>query len=225
MANKDKLVFKVVLCGQAGVGKTTLLGTLTSGVAPLRTNATIGVDFRSYEYDSQNGQKIMLQFWDTAGTERFQASSPLTWRDARAIIFIYDITEKKTFDAMESILGPALASVGRVDPWVVVVGNKVDRQDTCRAVSSTEVSQICQRLNYTFMETSAMHNIGVKAMLNILCTTLAERFSPKDCISGGVSKTTLSRGFKLGELPPADPSSQPPSVRAEITPRKASCEC
>lgn len=226
MATKEKLVFKVVLCGQANVGKTTLLGALTTGAAPQRTNATIGVDFRWYEYDSQNGQKIKLQFWDTAGTERFQSSSPLTFRDARAIIFIYDITERRTFDSMETILGPALGSVGKIDPWVVVVGNKVDRQDTERQVPSAEVAQVCHRYNYTFMETSATQHIGVKTMMNTLCTTLAERFSPKDCMPSSTSKTTLSRGFKLGELPPpTDVGSQPPSVRAEITPRKASCEC
>lgn len=219
-----QLQFKVVLCGQMAVGKTSLLGSLVTGAAPGLTNATIGVDFKTYE-QVVDGRRIKLQFWDTAGTERFRADTPLTWRDARALIFVYDITQRDSYEAMASVLGPALDHVGPIDPWVVVIGNKVDLASQ-RAVTLNEASVLCRGFNYTLMETSAKDGTGVQEMLEMLCSTLVERFAPKTLGGAPSGKATPTRGFKLGELPvPATRHDQPASVRAEVTPRKASCEC
>uniref|UniRef100_D3TPF8 GTPase Rab30 n=1 Tax=Glossina morsitans morsitans TaxID=37546 RepID=D3TPF8_GLOMM len=94
-----KFLFKIVLVGNAGVGKTCLVRRFTQGLFPPGQGATIGVDFmiKTVEVD---GDKIKLQIWDTAGQERFRSITQSYYRSAHALILVYDISCQPTFDCL-----------------------------------------------------------------------------------------------------------------------------
>jgi len=216
--------YKVVLCGCAGVGKTSLLQRfLHNDQAPGQCEATIGVDFSVYVGKVADGRTIRLQFWDTAGAERFKAVQNFVWRDARALVFVYDLTSRDSYVSMEAILGDALTSVGPIDPWVVVVGNKVDLADK-RTVSTKEAQSLCQKFNYTLIEASALDGTNVVSMLEKLCETIDQRFgnAPAPTRPKGQS-VSLSGSVRLNDVP--TPREAATSPRVMVTPRKATCEC
>ncbi|KAB1271962.1 Ras-related protein Rab-30 [Camelus dromedarius] len=87
-------LFKIVLIGNAGVGKTCLVRRFTQGLFPPGQGATIGVDFMIKTVEI-NGEKVKLQIWDTAGQERFRSITQSYYRSANALILTYDITCNK----------------------------------------------------------------------------------------------------------------------------------
>lgn len=92
-----KFLFKVVLVGNAGVGKTCLVRRFTQGLFPKGQGATIGVDFmiKTVEVEGKNGRELVkLQIWDTAGQERFRSITQSYYRSAHALILVYDITSQ-----------------------------------------------------------------------------------------------------------------------------------
>ncbi|KAK4302129.1 hypothetical protein Pmani_025737 [Petrolisthes manimaculis] len=94
-----KFLFKVVLIGNAGVGKTCLVRRFTQGLFPPGQGATIGVDFMIKTVEIE-GEKIKLQIWDTAGQERFRSITQSYYRSAHALILVYDISSQPTFDCL-----------------------------------------------------------------------------------------------------------------------------
>ena len=92
-----KYLFKVVLVGNAGVGKTCLVRRFTQGMFPPGQGATIGVDFMIKTVEVE-GEKIKLQIWDTAGQERFRTITTAYYRGAMGIMLVYDITNASSFD-------------------------------------------------------------------------------------------------------------------------------
>ncbi|XP_019742925.1 ras-related protein Rab-30-like isoform X1 [Hippocampus comes] len=89
-------LFKIVLIGNAGVGKTCLVRRFTQGLFPPGQGATIGVDFMIKTVEIK-GQKVKLQIWDTAGQERFRSITQSYYRSANALILTYDITCEDSF--------------------------------------------------------------------------------------------------------------------------------
>ncbi|KAK2912937.1 hypothetical protein Q8A73_007050 [Channa argus] len=89
-------LFKIVLIGNAGVGKTCLVRRFTQGLFPPGQGATIGVDFMIKTVEIK-GEKVKLQIWDTAGQERFRSITQSYYRSANALILTYDITCEDSF--------------------------------------------------------------------------------------------------------------------------------
>ncbi|XP_050798663.1 ras-related protein Rab-30 isoform X2 [Gopherus flavomarginatus] len=89
-------LFKIVLIGNAGVGKTCLVRRFTQGLFPPGQGATIGVDFMIKTVEIK-GEKVKLQIWDTAGQERFRSITQSYYRSANALILTYDITCEESF--------------------------------------------------------------------------------------------------------------------------------
>eukprot|EP00092_Neocalanus_flemingeri_P081530 GFUD01101851.1.p1 GENE.GFUD01101851.1~~GFUD01101851.1.p1 ORF type:complete len:184 (+),score=25.19 GFUD01101851.1:132-683(+) len=122
-----KYLFKVVLVGNAGVGKTCLVRRFTQGMFPPGQGATIGVDFmiKTVEID---GEKIKLQIWDTAGQERFRSITQSYYRSAHALILVYDVSNQPTFDCCPDWLRE-IEEYASPKVLRVLVGNKIDRDD------------------------------------------------------------------------------------------------
>ncbi|ODN03462.1 Ras-related protein Rab-33B [Orchesella cincta] len=122
----DVRVFKIIVIGDSGVGKTCLTFRYCSGKFPTKTEVTIGVDFREkcVEID---GEIIKLQFWDTAGQERFRKSMiQHYYRNVNAVVFVYDVTNPGSFDSLPTwILECEKYNLNNTVPRILV-GNKVD---------------------------------------------------------------------------------------------------
>ncbi|XP_038941066.1 ras-related protein Rab-26 isoform X9 [Rattus norvegicus] len=99
------VAFKVMLVGDSGVGKTCLLVRFKDGAFLAGTFiSTVGIDFRNKVLDV-DGMKVKLQIWDTAGQERFRSVTHAYYRDAHALLLLYDITNKDSFDNIQHLAG------------------------------------------------------------------------------------------------------------------------
>jgi small GTP-binding protein len=149
--------FKVVLLGDASVGKTSLLTRwIDSRIIPNQP-ATIGVGFRCTPLEL-NGIIYNIHIWDTAGQEVYRSTSPIYCRNARAAMLVYDITCRASFDNLDQWL--SIVRNGRDMP-LVLVGNKTDLS-TQRMVDRDLGYEWAQREGAKFYETSATTNDFVK---------------------------------------------------------------
>ncbi|KAJ9529498.1 hypothetical protein QJQ45_013850, partial [Haematococcus lacustris] len=95
-------LFKVLLVGNSGVGKSCILMRFASDRFDEATTSTIGVDFK-VKYVTVNNTKCKLTIWDTAGQERFRTLTSSYYRGAQGIIFVYDVTRRETFEDLENV--------------------------------------------------------------------------------------------------------------------------
>merc|ERR1712216_624834 len=157
MAKADEeydYLFKVVLIGDSGVGKSNLLSRFTRDEFMLQSESTIGVEFatRSIQVD---GKTVKAQIWDTAGQERYRAITSAYYRGAVGALLVYDITKHLTFDDVRTIWLAELQN--NADPNIVVmlVGNKSDLRHL-RDVKTEEAREFAEKHNLSFIETSAL---------------------------------------------------------------------
>lgn len=134
---------KLVLLGSQGVGKTSLILRLTTG-SFMAHRASASVEGSVYKRKLQyNGHPIKLQIWDTAGQERFRSMAPIYYRGAHICILVYDITDRKSFQDVQSWLDELNYKASK-DMMIYVVGAKVDLAAQ-RAVTFSEASRTIRR--------------------------------------------------------------------------------
>eukprot|EP00271_Cylindrocystis_brebissonii_P020182 TRINITY_DN6578_c0_g1_i1.p1 TRINITY_DN6578_c0_g1~~TRINITY_DN6578_c0_g1_i1.p1 ORF type:complete len:251 (+),score=26.30 TRINITY_DN6578_c0_g1_i1:356-1108(+) len=126
-------LFKVVMVGDAGVGKSNLISRYTKGEFNLESRSTIGVEFATRSL-KMGGKTIKAQIWDMAGQERYRAITNAYYRGAVGAILVYDITRTITFQNVERWL-KELREHGDTSIQIALVGNKLDLENI-RAVPS-----------------------------------------------------------------------------------------
>uniref|UniRef100_A0A8C9EYF0 RAB26, member RAS oncogene family n=1 Tax=Pavo cristatus TaxID=9049 RepID=A0A8C9EYF0_PAVCR len=118
------LAFKVMLVGDSGVGKTCLLVRFKDGAFLAGSFiSTVGIDFRN-KVLTVDGVKVKLQIWDTAGQERFRSVTHAYYRDAHALLLLYDVTNKASFDNIQAWL-TEIHEYAQQDVVLMLLGNKV----------------------------------------------------------------------------------------------------
>jgi len=166
--SRRNILFKLVVLGESGVGKTSLLVRYVENKFSIATKSTIGSDFLCKEINV-DGRPVTLQIWDTAGQERFQGLGTSFYRGADGVCFVFDVTRRKTFEELEQWKKAFLIQVGQEGNEsypMIILCNKVDLEN--REVTKKEVEQWCSKNNLTFYETSAKECINVdKAFENI----------------------------------------------------------
>ena len=163
----DKLeydfLFKVLLLGNASVGKTALFGRFFTEEFK-ETDATIGVDFKTKDMTltgKSGGTKLAkLQIWDTSGSERYRSMTNAYYRGAHGCLIVYDITDYKSFQAIDDWMDNVKA---HADESIVplLIGNKCDLEDK-REVSIEDGEKLAERLGVKFIETSAKSGQNVE---------------------------------------------------------------
>lgn len=152
-------LFKLLLIGDSGVGKSCLLLRFAEDSYTESYISTIGVDFKIRTIDL-DGKSIKLQIWDTAGQERFRTITSSYYRGAHGIIIVFDVTDRDSFDHVKAWLKEislyACANVNKL-----LVGNKCDMEDN-RAVTFDEAKEFADANDMPFLETSAKRAINVE---------------------------------------------------------------
>jgi len=159
--SRRSILFKIVVLGESGVGKTSLLLRYVENKFTIATKSTIGSDFLSKEIEV-DGKPITLQIWDTAGQERFQGLGNSFYRGADGVIFVFDVTRKKSFDELPAWKKSFLIQIGQEANEnfpMLILANKVDLDD--RQVSKTEARDWCTEQGVQMYETSAKEAINV----------------------------------------------------------------
>jgi len=179
MTETYNYLFKFLIIGNAGTGKSCLLHQFIENKFKHDTNHTIGVEFGS-KIVQVGGKSVKLQIWDTAGQERFRSVTRSYYRGAAGAILVYDITSRESYNALMQWLTDAktLASPHIV---VLLVGNKKDLE-TKRDVNFLEASNLAQENDMMFMETSALTGENVE---EASCDVL-ERFYRKSNLANWI---------------------------------------
>lgn len=151
-------LFKVVLIGDSGVGKSQLLTRYTKNDFQLSSKPTIGVEL-AHEDIEIDGRIIRAQIWDTAGQERYRAITSAYYRGALGAIIVYDITNPKSYENVERWVDELKQYM---DDKVVLmlVGNKVDLRHL-RAVEKETATSYAEEHRMHFVETSALNATNV----------------------------------------------------------------
>eukprot|EP00742_Colponemidia_sp_Colp-10_P000591 GILJ01000645.1.p1 GENE.GILJ01000645.1~~GILJ01000645.1.p1 ORF type:complete len:212 (+),score=27.32 GILJ01000645.1:165-800(+) len=173
-AQYDHLI-KLLLLGDSGVGKSSLLMRLAEDKFTPNFVTTIGVDFKMRTVDI-DGKKIKLQVWDTAGQERFRTITPAYYRSAMGVVLVYDITEETTFGNVKYWMRN-LEEHASADICKILIGNKCDMTDK-RVVETARGKKLADEYNIKFFETSAKASVNVDScFLTIAREIKSKRFS------------------------------------------------
>ncbi|CAF1303447.1 unnamed protein product [Adineta steineri] len=185
-----KYLFKVVLIGNASVGKTCLVRRFCQDVFPAGQAATIGVDFliKTVEVD---GEKIKLQIWDTAGQERFRSITQSYYRSANALIIVFDINNLATFSSLPDWVREVKAYSNN-DVLCTLVGNKCDVNE--REVPTHVAEQFAEKNDMWYLETSAKNSDNVEKLFQ----TIAEELTMKAKESTIGPSDSLNSAFSNG---------------------------
>ncbi|KAH9304001.1 hypothetical protein KI387_008405 [Taxus chinensis] len=169
-------LFKVVLIGDSGVGKSNLLSRFTRNEFSLESKSTIGVEFATRSI-SVDGKMIKAQIWDTAGQERYRAITSAYYRGAVGALLVYDITRHVTFENVERWL-KELRDHTEHNIVVMLVGNKSDLRHL-RALSTEDAQTFAEREGLYFIETSALESTNVENAFKQVLTQIYRVVSKK----------------------------------------------
>ncbi|KAK4317720.1 hypothetical protein Pmani_011224 [Petrolisthes manimaculis] len=161
MADQSEILttLKILLIGESGVGKSSLLLRFTEDTFDPEQSATIGVDFKVKTITIQ-GNSTKLAIWDTAGQERFRTLTPSYYRGAQGVILVYDVCKRNSFAKLDMWLNELDTYATRTDIIKMLVGNKIDKDK--REVSREEGIKFARRHTMLFIEASAKTRDGVQ---------------------------------------------------------------
>ena len=205
-------LYKVVLIGDSGVGKSNLLSRFTRNEFSLETKSTIGVEFatRSITVDSKT---IKAQIWDTAGQERYRAITSAYYRGAVGALLVYDISNGMTFKNVERWL-TELRENAASNIVIMLVGNKSDLRHL-REVTTEEAKGFSEKHGLSFIETSALDSTNVELAFQTIITEIYHQ-------SG---TTPVSGGGDRPKNPDPVSVSAPIQLQPDVEAPKSDCPC
>ncbi|XP_029360909.1 RAB11a, member RAS oncogene family, like [Echeneis naucrates] len=162
-------LFKVVLIGDSGVGKSNLLSRFTRNEFNLESKSTIGVEFATRSIQVE-GKTIKAQIWDTAGQERYRAITSAYYRGAVGALLVYDIAKHLTYENAERWL-KELQDHADSNIVIMLVGNKSDLRHL-RAVPTDEAKAFAEKHGLSFLETSALDSSNVELAFQTILTAI-----------------------------------------------------
>ncbi|THH21082.1 hypothetical protein EW146_g414 [Bondarzewia mesenterica] len=180
-SNFDYL-FKVVLIGDSGVGKSNLLSRFTRNEFNLETKSTIGVEFATRTI-SVDGKTLKAQIWDTAGQERYRAITAAYYRGAVGALLVYDIAKHATYVNVTRWL-KELRDHADSNIVIMLVGNKSDLKHL-RAVPTEEAKAFATENGLSFIETSALDASNVESAFQTILTDIFRIVSSKSLEPSG----------------------------------------
>lgn len=164
MSSKKRSLIKVIILGDAGVGKTSLLKKYVNNQYSLQYKPTIGADFLMKETFIDN-QAIQLQLWDTAGQEKFHSLGSAFYRNSECCVLVFDLTDPKSFETIETWRSEFLTQLNPKDPEsfpFILLGNKCDLENNIK-VDDQKVKAYCaQKNNMAYFKTSAKDNVNIE---------------------------------------------------------------
>ncbi|KAG6480189.1 ras-related protein RABA1f-like [Zingiber officinale] len=190
-------LFKVVVIGDSGVGKTNLLSRFSRNEFSTESKSTIGVEFATRTI-SVDDKLVKAQIWDTAGQERYRAITSAYYRGAAGALIVYDVTRHITFENVERWL-KELKNHTDQNVVIMLVGNKADLRHI-RSVPLEDAQAFAQREKAFFVETSALESMNVENAFTEVLTQIYHVVSKK-MLDVGDDPSAVPKGqnIKIGE--------------------------
>jgi Ras-related protein Rab-1A len=178
MSANDITVFKLLLIGDSGVGKSSLLMRYVNDIYTGSYISTIGIDFKvkTIELD---GQKVQLQIWDTAGQERFHKITSNYYRGAHGILFVFDLTDLKSFNNITFWINEVKKQIDlNSNVKIILVGTKSDAVDLYpeknKEITNKVIQNFLKHNKMLYVETSAKLNTGVTITFDVIAKELMD---------------------------------------------------
>jgi len=173
---RRKLLLKVLILGDSGAGKTSLMNQYVNKKFSNQYKATIGADFLTKDVMIDD-RLVTMQIWDTAGQERFQSLGVAFYRGADCCVLVYDVTSPNSFKSLDSWRDEFLIQASPRDPEsfpFVLLGNKIDLEN--RQVSTKRAQTWCQSKNeMPYFEVSAKEAINVEQAFQTIARNALRR--------------------------------------------------
>ena len=152
--------YKVVLLGESGVGKTCIIAQFTNGTFDANTVTSLTAQFIRKTMEFADKKSIIFDIWDTAGQEKYRSLAKIFYKDAKAIVLVYDITSKDSFVQMKEYWYEQIKQQGNKDVIIAVAANKGDLYEK-RVISNEEGEEFAKQIGAIFATTSAKDDSGI----------------------------------------------------------------
>ena len=168
---------KVVLVGESGVGKTSIIQQFTTKKFDPHRETSLSAQFISKTVNFQDlGKEIKFDIWDTVGQEKYRSLAKIFYKDAKVIVFVYDITTEYSFNELKNYWYEETRSNTDGSPILAVVGNKIDLYKD-QKVSNNDGKEFAEKIGAIFQTTSAQSDSGISTLFdNIGKTYLIPNF-------------------------------------------------
>uniref|UniRef100_A0AC35TM21 Ras-related protein Rab-18 n=1 Tax=Rhabditophanes sp. KR3021 TaxID=114890 RepID=A0AC35TM21_9BILA len=188
MGSEDAVTtLKILVIGESGVGKSSLMLRYVDDTFNAEISATIGVDFR-VTIRNINGDNVKLAIWDTAGQERFRTLTPSYYRGAQGVICVYDVSTRSTFTRLEHWLQEIDTYCTRGEAIKILVGNQIDKP--YKEVTREEGQAFAKKNKMLFIEASAKTKEGVEMAFEELIEKIIQ--------TPGLWESKERNGVKIG---------------------------
>mmetsp|Transcript_1019 Transcript_1019/g.1399 ORF Transcript_1019/g.1399 Transcript_1019/m.1399 type:complete len:220 (+) Transcript_1019:206-865(+) len=181
----EEHLFKVLVVGDIGTGKTSLIKRYVHNIFTMHYKSTIGVEFALKVINWDPKTEIRLQLWDIAGQERFGNMTRVYYKEAVAAFVVFDVTRAGTFEAAakwkQDIDSKVTVGVEEKPIPVILLANKIDLCKDGWLKSASQMDEFCKEHNFAgWFETSAKENIGIDKAARFLITKILEnQVTPK----------------------------------------------
>jgi small GTP-binding protein len=198
--NKEDYIFKIVLLGNSGVGKTSLVSQYILDKYSLYQETTIGVDFKTKASTLPNGDEVKFFIWDTAGQEKFYSIITSYYKNVCGAIIVYDITNLKSFHKVEFWMDEVMKykEHDNIDIPLLLFGNKTDMNHN-RLVTTAMGQSLAKKYNLLFVEGSVEDKEKVNSVFNMLSDKIYSTYIEKEIAKKGLKyKYTYQKNSKCG---------------------------
>ena len=190
---QKELLYKILLLGDSSVGKTCFLMRYTDNTYQEIHMSTIGIDNKFKDVELEDGKKVKIQIWDTAGQDRFRSITRNYYKGANGIVLIFDVTNKKSYENVKNWVKQIKEEVSsRVT--IILVANKIDDVNH-RIVTKEEGEKIANECGLMFFECSAKTGENIEHAFNELVKKTVENYSK---VGQGGEKLKKKKNSKKG---------------------------
>jgi small GTP-binding protein len=173
--NEKVEIVKVVLIGESGVGKTSIIGQFVDQLFQEDQQTTIGGTFSTKTIKCSDGITLKLEIWDTAGQERYRSVTKMFYKDANVAILVYDITNKFSFEELKNYWVNQIIEYSSQDIILAIIANKSDLFEH-EEVDEEQGRAFAKQIGAIFASISAKNNSG----LNDLFLEISKKYSNSD---------------------------------------------
>ncbi|CAJ1006299.1 ADP-ribosylation factor family/Gtr1/RagA G protein conserved region [Leishmania naiffi] len=184
-------IFKIIVIGDSGVGKSSLTVRLSEDVFYKDYASTIAIDFRMHQMNYMD-KRVRLQIWDTAGQERFQSVATAFYRGANGVLLCFDLTHRPSFVHLEQWMDRVRQQALPGIPCLLV-GCKSDEARSSRQVTCEEALAWAQQHNMAFIETSAKEKENVQTAFQQITSFIFEDMKERNGKTPGAGDNAAAR--------------------------------
>ena len=197
MNDEDKkdsdITIKLLLIGNAFVGKTLIVQKFIDNTFSKSTMSTIGVDLQSKIIDI-NGKKVKYLIWDTAGEDRMKTMTYSYYRGCHVILIVYDVTNQKSFENVTTWV-ECVDKFAKSNVLRILVGNKTDLEDQ-RVISKEDGKKLADENGLKFYEISAKAVTGLCEMFEDIAKEYVQMYQQKSIKNFQLKKATETKAKK-----------------------------